>query len=160
MRADLLAQIASLEAWAAREQEIDKHENRDPVAPGIAAEIQKLEHDLADSEVEFTFQALGRRDYAKLLADHPPTDKQKADAEAEKHRASYNDDTFPPALMAAACVSPEGSTLADMTDLWENWSEGQVIRLWSTCLSVNMGSADVGPKSQIASAILSGSAKS
>lgn len=160
MRADLLDEIASLEAHASRAREVDKRENRDPVAPALAERIRQLEDELADSEVTFRFQGLGRRAYAKLVAEHPPTDAQKGDAEAANARAVYNNDSFPPALLAAACVEPEGTTLEDMTDVWENWSEGQVAPMWSACLTANMAAADVGPKSLIASAILDGSATS
>lgn len=160
MRADLLEQIQGLEQRASREKVIDARENRDAVAPGLAEQIQLLEDELAASEVTFTFRALGRRAYAKLLAEHPPTDEQKADAEENNLRVSYNNDTFPPALLAAACITPEHTTVEDMTDVWENWSEGQVAPLWAACLTANMAGADVGPKSLIASEILGGSAKS
>jgi hypothetical protein len=160
MRADLLDEISSLEARAEHEREIDKRENRDPVAPGLAEQIQGLEQELTDSEVTFKFQALGRRAYAKLVAEHPPTDEQKAAAVEAGNRSLYNNDTFPPALLAAACIEPADTTYDDMLDVWENWSEGQVAPLWSACLTANMAAADVGPKSQIASAILNGSAKS
>jgi len=154
MRADLLDRISTLEEEAAREAAVDKSENRDPVAPGIARQIQALEQELADSEVEFTFQALGRRAYAALVTGNPPTEAQKTQAEAQGVPLTYNSDTFPPLLLTASCVAPEGTTLEDMTDLWDNWSDGQLGPMWRACLTANMGSADVGPKSLIASAIL------
>lgn len=160
MRADLFAEITALEVQAKREREIDERENREPVAPGIAHRIMGLEEELRDSEVEFRFRALGRRRYNELLADHPPTDKQKQEAADADAVLAYNPDTFPPLLLAASCVEPTDMDVDDWSDIWENWSEGQVGPLWRTCLAANMGGTDAGPKSQIASAILNASAKS
>lgn len=160
MRADLLDRIATLEQRAVHEREIDRRENRDAVAPGIAEEIRQVEADVLASEVEFTFESMGRRAYAKLIADNPPTAEQTARAEADGGTLSYNPDTFPPRLLAASCVAPEGATVQGMTDVWENWSEGQAAQLWTACLTANLGGVGVGPKSLIASAILDGSAKS
>jgi hypothetical protein len=160
MRADLVDEISVLEQQARRERDIDARENRDPVAPRLAERIRELDDQLAASEVAFTFRGIGRRAYQALIAAHPPTDEQQASARDAGVVLSYNPDTFPPALLAAACILPEGATLADMTDIWETWSEGQASQLWTAVLTANMGSADVGPKSLIASEILAGSAKS
>lgn len=159
MRADLLDEIETLEAQAEREREVDKRENRDPVAPQIATRIQELEAELADSEVVFTFQAIGKRALNKMVADHPPTDEQKADAEQTGMVAVRNEETFQPALLQASCIAPEGSTAEDWADICENWSLGQFTPLWQACLLATFGGADVGPKSLIASEILHGSAK-
>ena len=160
MRADLVDEISVLEQQARRERDLDERENRDPVAPRLAERIRELDDELAASEVAFTFRGIGRRAYQGLIAAHPPTDEQQATARDGGLVLSYNPDTFPPALLAAACISPQGATLADMTDIWETWSEGQASQLWTAVLTANMGSADVGPKSLIASEILAGSAKS
>src|SRR5438105_4109088 len=101
MRADLLDEISTLEDEAQRERVVDQRENRDPVAPKLAQRIEELQADVAASAVAFTFQAVGRRAYAKLLTEHPPTDEQKQDAESKQIGLSYNPDTFPPALLAA-----------------------------------------------------------
>lgn len=159
MRADLADEIGRLEDQIGREQRVDERENRDAVAPQLAKQVRELEDELAASEVEFVFRAIGRRDYAKLLTDNPPNDEQKAEAEAGGFMLAFNPDTFPPALMAAMCVTP-ASTLEDWADIWENWSDGQTQQLWQTCLKTQQGSVDVGPKSLIASAILDASAKS
>jgi hypothetical protein len=154
MRADLIDEIATLEQRARREAAIDARENRMPVAPQLAEQIRELEDEVAASEVAFVFQAVGRREYAKLLAEHAPSEEQRASAEEQQIRLSYNPDTFPPALLAASCIEPADTTVERMTNVWLNWSEGQVSPLWAACLATNMGSADVGPKSLIASEIL------
>lgn len=157
MRADLPDQIAQLEAAAKRAAEVDKWENRLPVALQLAERIQELEQELADSEVLFTFRALGRGEGRALVAEHPPTEEQQEQAALEGRRLAWNPDTYPPALIAASCIAPAGITLEHATEVWQEWSEGQVAQLWQACLAVNAGSVDVGPKSEIASAILTGS---
>lgn len=160
MRGDLLDEIEALELQARAAAIADEKLNRDPEAPAIAERIQELEVELEESVVEFKFRAVGRRLEADLLAQHPPTDAGRAKAEAEGVTAQWNQDTYPPALMAAACVEPPDATVEDFAHLWENWSKGQLTPLWAACLKANMGAADAGPKSAIASAILSGSARS
>lgn len=157
MRADLRDEIRVLERQAAREAQVDKWENRAPVAPRLAQRIRELEGELAASEAQFTFVSIGRRPYARLLGEHPPTGEQQAEAEkAGVAGLAYNSETFPPALLAASCVSP-GGTVEDWADVWDTWSDGQLTELWSACLAANKGVADVGPKSLIASEILDGS---
>lgn len=158
MRADLPDEIARLELEVRRAKVVDARENRDPVALQIARQIQDLEVELAASEEAFTFQALARGAARELIAEHPATEDQQKNAAAEGRRLQWNPDTYPPALIAASCISPAGFTLEDATEIWDEWSDGQVAQLWSACLSVNAGTVDVGPKSQIASDILTGSA--
>lgn len=159
MRADLVDEISTLEARMMRERQIDLRENRDPVAPQLAAQIREMEDELAASEVAFTFRSIGRRPHAKLVADNPPTDEQKKEAVAGDYVLNYNPDAFPPALLAASCVTPTGS-VEHWAAIWESWSDGQVSQLWQACMATQAGAADVGPKSLIASEILGGSAKS
>lgn len=159
MRADLPDQIGRLELEARREKAVDDRENREPVAPGIARQIQDLEAELAASEEAFTFEALSRGTARELVAEHPATEDQQKEAAAEGRRLQWNPDTYPPALIAASCITPR-LTVEDAVEIWDGWSDGQVAQLWSGCLSVNAGTVDVGPKSQIASDILTGSAPS
>lgn len=82
----------------------------------------------------FTFQAIGRRAWRELLAQHPPTAAQlELDAGLE-----YDPDTFPAAAIAAACVEPEGVTADAMAELEERLSIGQFGRLWTACLAANV----------------------
>ncbi len=76
-------------------------------------------------EVEINYRAIGATAYDKLVSKHPPTTEQRADG------ASFNLDTFAPALIAAVCLEPEMSE-KDALELWNSpdWSRGEVITLY------------------------------
>jgi len=93
------------------------------------------------NSVLFTFRAIGRSKYEKLKLEHPRTSKQKVEDEKEGRDPSaiaWNHDTFPPALIAAACVSPQLSE-EDVQDMWEsdNWSEAELALLFGTAIDAN-----------------------
>ncbi len=158
MRADLLDEIRQLEEQIQREKEIDKRENRVPVAVGLARRIQELETELADSEVLFVFEGIGAGKLTELIADHPATDEQKLQAEADGMRATRNEQTFQPALLALSCIEPSGMSGIDVwNEIRGEWSMGQFTPLWQACLLANFGAGERGPKSVIASETLSDS---
>lgn len=76
-------------------------------------------------EVEMTFRAIGAIDYDKLVSKNPPTIEQRADG------ASFNLDTFAPALIAAVSSDPDISP-EDAKAIWNSsdWSRGEVITLY------------------------------
>lgn len=89
-------------------------------------------------EYEMKYQAISPAAYDKLVADHPPTKKQRDDG------AGFNIDTFAPALIAAVSLEPR-LTQEQAGDLYssEDWSGGEVstlymeaVRLCSTGLDV------------------------
>jgi len=159
MRADLIDTLQLLEVELRQAAQRDKDGAATasladrPKAPVVAERIQALERELADSEVEFKFRAIGRRAYDQLLAEHPPTAIQVKEAKAQGVVALYNLDTFPPALAAACCVQPAGATVEHLRKAYDEWSPGQWSVLWRAVIAVTQGSADVGPKSVTASAI-------
>lgn len=63
-----------------------------------AAQAAALEH-----TEWFIAKALSTREWDALLAKHPPTKDQKAEARKENRVVQYNTDTFPPAAIEA-CV--------------------------------------------------------
>jgi len=156
LRGDLLDEVALLEEQMRREAEIDERENRTPVAPGIARKIQELEAEARKSEVLFKFEGRGSGEYALMQAQHPATPEVKkrlgiaADAELE-----FSPETFPPALMAASCLEPAelAGNVEEWTEIHQTWSNGQVMRLWATCMAANAMVSD-SPKSDRASEIL------
>jgi hypothetical protein len=153
---DLVLEIERLERQRLREERLDAIDNRAAVAPGIAARIDELREQAKAAEVEFVFQGLGRGAYTDLLRAHPPTPEQETDAGAQ---LLWNTDTFPPALMAAACVEPTGTDLAWWTRKYDDWGVGQVTRLWQTCMAAQAGVVEV-PKAVAASEVTLGSAPS
>jgi anion-transporting ArsA/GET3 family ATPase len=96
--------------------------------------------------VPFKFRALGGTRLEELQALHPPTEKQTKEFKAQLKAASmpqnaqlpYNSDTYPPALIAAACIEPT-FTLEQAQELWtsENWSQGERIVIFQAAISVN-----------------------
>jgi hypothetical protein len=153
LRGDLLNEVERLEEQMQRESEVDEWENRTPVAPQIAKQIKALETEARESEVEFVFEGLGQGAFAKLQAAHPATAKNKRDLGIEE--LQWDPEAFPPALLAASCLEPEElkGNLPEWTDIHQGWSSGQVMRLWSACLTANSVVAET-PKSERASEIL------
>lgn len=153
LRGDLLDAVELLEEKLEQVRADEAGSNRTPKESlRIAEEIQKLEAQARESEVVFSFEALGRGAMARLQAQHPPTDAQRKEFGEE---LDHNPETFPPALMSATCVVPAElhGDLAEWTDIHENWSNGQVTRLWRTCMLANALVADT-PKSELASETL------
>ena len=152
MRADLLDQIDRLEAELIEIRQEDERVNRVALAPHIAEQIRELEKQALASEVRFAFRGLGRGEFARIQAAHPATDEIKAEF---GENTDINPRTWPPALMAASCIEPPelAGNLAEWVQIHEEWSDGQVMRIWATCMGANAGVAGP-PKSAIASEVL------
>jgi hypothetical protein len=151
LRGDLVAEIEKLSYELAEAELFDANENRLPEAPPIAARIVELTDQARAAETEFVFQALGRRAWRDLVAQHPPKDSDK---EAGR---DFDGETFPAAAMAACCTSPTGATLAQFEQLRDGDSIGdaQWNRLWATCNRANTGGSDI-PLSEAAFALARG----
>jgi hypothetical protein len=89
-------------------------------------------------EAKITFQALGSRDYDKLVSKHPP----KADQRLEG--ASFDIDSFAPALIAACSLDPEMSH-EDAVEIWESesWSRGDLMVLFRNAVELNNRGLDI-----------------
>ena len=159
LRGDLVAEHDRLETELRRVRDEDDAENRVPLAPQIASKIRDLEDQIRDAEVEFRFRGVGRKTLTDLTAAHPATAEQQEQVGGDGLRMEWNPDTYPPALVAASCVQPAGVTVERAAHAYETWSHGQWSKLWRACISANMGSADPGPKSVLASLVLQGSAQ-
>lgn len=83
-------------------------------------------------------QALGQKPYDDLLATFPPTKDQR------EKGASYDEDRFAPALIAACLVEPV-LTVGQVTQLFEDedWSRGELGELYRRCLEVNHSGTSV-----------------
>lgn len=82
-------------------------------------------------EVTLLFRALGAKEYDKLLSRNPPTTEQKANG------ASYNIDTFGPALISAVCLEPP-MTASEVNQIWmsDDWNRGEVMSLFSAAVEI------------------------
>jgi len=92
----------------------------------------KVIHLGGDAGPGITFQALGSKEYDDLIADNPPTAKQKKDD------AAWNPDTFAPALIAACSVEPKISD-DDALSIWssDSWSRGELMDLFVQVQQLN-----------------------
>lgn len=88
--------------------------------------------DDAVEELTLRVRAIGQQAYDALLAEHPPTKKQKESGD------SYNIETFCPALISKSLVEPT-LTYDEARELWtsETWSRGELTELFFSCVDVN-----------------------
>jgi len=82
-------------------------------------------------EISFKFRSLGAQEYDKLIDAHPPTTVQKVDG------ASFNIDTFAPALISKVCVDPELS-YEECKAIWDSpdWNRGELMHLFSESMNL------------------------
>lgn len=147
LRQDLARRHADLEADLAKAVEEDNTQNRTPLAPGIAQQIVDLEAEMDAAKVTFVFRAVSRRQWVDMLAAHPPTKEQlKAIAATStdplrRPSLEFNPDTFPVAVIAAACHDP-AMTAEDAERLANSLTDSQFSSLWEAAVKVNVGSTD------------------
>lgn len=89
-------------------------------------------------ELEMKFQSIGAQAYDKLVAKNPPTNAQRVDG------ASFNMDTFAPALIAACALEPEISN-DEAKAIWESedWSRGELMVLFRNAVEINNKGIDI-----------------
>lgn len=126
-------------------QRYDSKHNEPDTAPGIARRINELLEQARASEVTFTFRSIPTAKFDKLVNSHPITKEQRQQIkDAGQVPPSFNPETFPPALIAAASHDPKISP-EEASDLWqdEGWSTGELLRLFNTAFQINQGVQDV-----------------
>lgn len=143
----LLAEHERLEAELVAELEVDARENRDPVGPGLAQELVEFEDKIQAARREFRFKSIGKKQWADLIAEHPPTKEQTA----ANVRLDHNPETFPIVAIAASCIDPV-MTVAQVGQLEQALNLAQFDKLWAACLEANVGGGD-SPKSWVAGPI-------
>lgn len=89
-------------------------------------------------EVQMVFRAIGAVEYDKLVSKHPPKAEQRVEG------ASYNMDTFAPALIARCSLTPEMSE-EDANEIWNNpdWSRGDLMVLFRHAVELNNRGIDI-----------------
>ena len=94
--------------------------------------------DGGSNEVTLKYQAIGMRAYDRLVAKHPPKPEQRAEG------ASFDIDSFAPALIAACSVDPE-ITPSEAKQIWdsEDWSRGDVMVLFRNAVELNNRGLDI-----------------
>lgn len=152
-RGDLVAEHEQLQVdlAAAERQRSGSLEGNAP-ALEIAARIVELEKEMAESVVDFRMEAMGRRRWDALVAQHAPREGNQRDAQA-----GYNVDEFVAAGLRLCVVDP---VLDDET--WEQFvnddiSDGQYEQFTEGFWEVNRKRVSV-PFSRAASRIRAASA--
>ena len=85
------------------------------------AALDELRPAVESATTEIEISAIGRRAYEDLVDKHKPTSQQIAKARKEDPNAdiAWNEDTFPPALLAASAIDPL-MTQDEASDLLES----------------------------------------
>jgi len=108
--------------------------------PKRTKEVVLMVPDADGDVIEFviTLKAIGSRAYDDLMAKYPPTPEQKKDG------ATYNPETFGPALIAACSWEPR-LTPNEALEIWnsEDWSRGEVMEVFVGCIEVCSRGLDV-----------------
>lgn len=110
-----------------------KKKRRERVVP-----IPTVDDDGDEVTLEFRMRAISSRQYDKLMADCPPTPKQKDDG------AAYDVDRFAPALIAAVSLEPK-LTVEEATELYtsDEWASGEIGGLFIEALRLCNQGLDV-----------------
>ena len=137
---ELATEITELRQQITVAEQFDRRHNEPDTAPKLHEALEKLEEDSKDTEITFTFRAIGRIAYDDIVSDpaNMPSDEEK------KEGAQFNPATFPPALVAAACIDPE-ITIEEATEIFNDssWNGAELQRLFFAALEVNTETADI-----------------
>ena len=85
-----------------------------------------------ESSIKFLLKAVGRRKYEALVNEHPATEAQKEKMKVDGGEASWNEDTFPAALLSAAMVDPAMSVEEVQSEIIDSddWNAAEVMTLF------------------------------
>lgn len=145
-RADLAAELEALQVrWEQAKADDQTHDTAadEPQAPKLMEQMRALRQQMLDSQVTFVFEALSRKRDPELISEHPPSEEQKEQARELKFTVMFNPVTYVPALLHETCVEPAGMTVQDWQQLCEDWSEGEVAKLYNAATSLNKGAMEV-----------------
>lgn len=144
------ARVAVLEGMAGRGRDLNAAQLKElddarSKTAGLEAELEAAEEVVAEESVTFVFKALGRKVVEVLMKKHRPTASQVAefqeileDQGLPKQTLQFNEDTFPPALLSACCVTPKMTT-EEAQALWdsENFSRGDLSAMFQSAWNIN-----------------------
>ena len=137
---EIAVEIQELRAQITLAEQFDSKRNEPETALKLKKELDELIEKSHDTEITFTFKSLGRIVYDELVErpEHQPSDEQK------KEGATFNPDTFPAALVAAACVDPEISP-EEATEIFDDseWNGAELQKLFFGALKVNTETGDI-----------------
>lgn len=102
--------------------------------------LRAAEDEAVEAVVAFKFQGISRADWESLIDEHQATRDQKEKARLVDQAAPWNDDTFPPALVAACCVDPE-MTYEQAQSMWKSdrWNFAELDALFNAAYNASRG---------------------
>lgn len=119
--------------------------SEDEAVQAALADVEGLLAEQGDAVVTFRLEAIGRPRYRRLLDAHQPTTAQRQEAKRNGNlQPQWNEDTFPPALVAACLVEPHLSE-AEVRQLFESdaWTSGEIARLFTGAMQACASSRTV-----------------
>ncbi len=144
---EIAVEILELRAQITIAEQFDRRHNEPDTAPKLQEKLDEIVEQSRDTEITFTFKAIGRIAYDDLVSDpaNVPSEDQK------KEGAQFNPETFPPALVAAAAVDPEIS-LEEAVEIFgdSEWNGAELQKLFFAALEVNTETGDI-PLSRVGS---------
>lgn len=118
-------------------------------------ELKKLRESVVT--IEFRLEGIGPAAWEALMAEHTPTDEQVERArtsaaasgeDPDKVTLQWNEESFPPAVLAASVTSVtisdapddaiDGLSVADATELWQSLSQGDQLGLFFAAQTLNL----------------------
>lgn len=133
---DLLIDFARLTREHKVAETLDEKSNDRDTAPAIDLRLADLREEIERETVPFVFRALRRKDYRKLLSDHPASDEDAAEG------FDFDPETLGPELISRSAIEPE-MTLSEVNELWDEWDDATVTELYSGALLVNKEVRDI-----------------
>lgn len=143
LRGDLVAEFEALERELAKAQAKANDSLAGSGASGIAARMEALREQMADSTVEFRLRGLPRPKYRALTAAHPPRQLADGKVHPQDENDGLNVDTFYDALIRACLVGPVLSEAQLTRLLDEALSDRQFEQLAIGAVACCRGSVDV-----------------
>lgn len=133
------------------QRDADREGESTSAAERLAAADARYDAALAEvtaQVVRFSFEAIDGPQWDALRAAHRPTEHQRTIARKAGHPPpEWNVDTFPPALVAAACVevvTPSGTAAglseSDATAVWtsDRWNQAERLDLFNAAVAAYM----------------------
>jgi hypothetical protein len=143
IRGDLAGEAERLQDELSRVSSDWEPEDLTDVHPGreLAVKLRELREQIKAAEVPFKLRYIGDKAYSDLMAAHPAKDDSQA----------FDSESFPRALIAAACVDPV-MTEEQVLQLFEVVNEGEIKKLFDAAWDVH-NSSEMVPFSLLASAL-------
>lgn len=101
--------------------------------------LEVAEAAAAEATVTFKFRGISEEEWDALIDVHGPTPDQIRKARKDNAAApTWNDDTFPQALVAASCIEPE-MTAEQVGEMWKSpqWNAAELQGLFQAAYSAS-----------------------